>query len=213
LLTIWLKYMVKKEKDKSTEEKILDAARKVFVQKGLDGARMQDIADEAGINKALLHYYFRTKDKLFEMIFLETVGKIFPRFEMILLSDMDFFDKIRQIVSSYIEVIIHNPYLPLFVLNEMNKNPEFGIVDFFKVQRPVVIHRFMEDIEKEVSKGTIKAVSPAHLLVNMMSMCIFPFVAKPVINIMLDLDELQFRNMMEQRKRVVAEFIIESIKN
>jgi len=205
--------MVNKEKDKSTEEKILDAARKVFVQKGLDGARMQDIADEAGINKALLHYYFRTKDKLFEMIFLETVGKIFPRFEMILLSDMDFFDKIRQIVSSYIEVIIHNPYLPLFVLNEMNKNPEFGIVDFFKVQRPVVIHRFMEDIEKEVSKGTIKAVSPAHLLVNMMSMCIFPFVAKPVINIMLDLDELQFRNMMEQRKRVVAEFIIESIKN
>lgn len=205
--------MVNKEKDKSTEEKILDAARKVFVQKGLDGARMQDIADEAGINKALLHYYFRTKDKLFEMIFMETVGKIFPRFEMILLSDMDFFDKIRQIVSSYIEVIIHNPYLPLFVLNEMNKNPEFGIVDFFKVQRPVVIHRFMEDIEKEVSKGTIKAVSPAHLLVNMMSMCIFPFVAKPVINIMLDLDELQFRNMMEQRKRVVAEFIIESIKN
>ena len=213
MLTIWLKYMVNKEKDKSTEEKILDAARKVFVQKGLDGARMQDIADEAGINKALLHYYFRTKDKLFEMIFLETVGKIFPRFEMILLSDMDFFDKIRQIVSSYIEVIIHNPNLPLFVLNEMNKNPEFGIVDFFKVQRPVVIHRFMEDIEKEVSKGTIKAVSPAHLLVNMMSMCIFPFVAKPVINIMLDLDELQFRNMMEQRKRVVAEFIIESIKN
>ena len=213
MLTIWLKYMVKKEKDKSTEEKILDAARKVFVQKGLDGARMQDIADEAGINKALLHYYFRTKDKLFEMIFLETVGKIFPRFEMILLSDMDFFDKIRQIVSSYIEVIIHNPYLPLFVLNEMNKNPEFGIVDFFKIQRPIIIHRFMEDIEKEVRKGTIKAVSPAHLLVNMMSMCIFPFVAKPVINIMLDLDELQFRNMMEQRKRVVAEFIIESIKN
>jgi len=191
----------------------LDAARNVFIRKGLDGARMQDIADEAGINKALLHYYFRTKDKLFEMIFMETVGKIFPRFEMILLSDMDFFEKIRLIVSSYIEVIIHNPYLPLFVLNEMNKNPEFGIVDFFKVQRPVVIHRFMEDIEKEVSKGTIKAVSPAHLLVNMMSMCIFPFVAKPVINIMLDLDELQFRNMMEQRKRVVAEFIIESIKN
>jgi AcrR family transcriptional regulator len=205
--------MVNKEKDKSTEEKILDAARKVFVQKGLDGARMQDIADEAGINKALLHYYFRTKDKLFEMIFMETVGKIFPRFEMILLSDMDLFDKIRQIVSSYIEVIIHNPYLPLFVLNEMNKNPEFVIGDFFKVQRPIIIHRFMEDIEKEVSKGTIKAVSPAHLLVNMMSMCIFPFVAKPVINIMLDLDELQFRNMMEQRKRVVAEFIIESIKN
>ena len=205
--------MVNKEKDKSTEEKILDAARKVFVQKGLDGARMQDIADEAGINKALLHYYFRTKDKLFEMIFMETVGKIFPRFEMILLSDMDLFDKIRQIVSNYIEVIIHNPYLPLFVLNEMNKKSEFGIVDFFKVQRPLIIHRFMEDIEKEVSKGTIRPVSPAHLLVNMMSMCIFPFVAKPVINIMLDLDELQFRNMMEQRKRVVAEFIIESIKN
>ena len=141
--------MVNKEKDKSTEEKILDAARKVFVQKGLDGARMQDIADEAGINKALLHYYFRTKDKLFEMIFMETVGKIFPRFEMILLSDMDFFEKIRQIVSSYIEVIIHNPYLPLFVLNEMNKQPHSFLENIFGKNQPT-FENLVKQIDKEI---------------------------------------------------------------
>src|SRR5262245_51487236 len=70
LLTIWLNYMVKKKKDQPTEERIITAARKVFLSKGLAGARMQDIADEAGINKALLHYYFRSKEKLFDMIFM-----------------------------------------------------------------------------------------------------------------------------------------------
>src|SRR6185437_7301913 len=96
LLTIWLNSMVKNKKEKTAEEKILDAAKKVFVTKGMAGARMQDIADEAGINKALLHYYFRSKEKLFEMIFAEAAEKLFPKINAIFESDVPLFEKIER---------------------------------------------------------------------------------------------------------------------
>ncbi len=203
--------MVKKTKDQSTEEKILAAAKKVFVKKGMDGARMQDIADEAGINKALLHYYFRSKEKLFQVIFKEAAARLFPRINSILTSDLSLFEKIEQFTNDYIEVVIENPYLPLFVLNEMNKQPHSFIEKIFGGNPPQV-HLLAAQIEKEIKKGTIKKTSPAHLIVNMMSMCVFPFIGKPMIQIVMQLDELQFRNMMVQRKKIVSEFIIDSIK-
>lgn len=204
--------MVNKAKNRSTEEKILYAAKKVFLEKGLDGARMQDIADEAGINKALLHYYFRSKDKLFEVIFKETAGTLFPKFEMILISDIPFFDKIRKIVSSYLDLIVENPYLPLFVLNEMNRNNNLDLKNFFEQQRGAVVQKFVELVEKEITAKRIKKISPPQLLINMMSMCVFPFLAKPVISVLWQIDELQFKSLMIQRKRDIAEFVIESIK-
>ncbi|HMG13903.1 MAG TPA: helix-turn-helix domain-containing protein, partial [Saprospiraceae bacterium] len=89
----------------STEDKIIDAAKKVFLQQGYSGARMQDIADAAGINKALLHYYFRNKDKLFELIFLQCTQKMIPTINSVFDSDEDIFNKIRQFVSTYIEML------------------------------------------------------------------------------------------------------------
>jgi AcrR family transcriptional regulator len=204
--------MVNKTKDRSAEEKILAAAKKVFVEKGMDGARMQDIADEAGINKALLHYYFRNKEKLFQVIFKEATSRLFPRINTILTSDLPLFEKIRQFTNDYIEIVIENPYLPLFVLNEMNKQPHTFIEKIFE-GKPPQLHLLAQQIEKEINKGIIKKLRPADLIVNMMSMCIFPFIGKPMIQIVMQLDELQFRNMVEQRKKTVAEFIIDSIKN
>ena len=104
--------MVKKKIDQSTEQIILEAAKKVFVRKGMAGARMQDIADEAGINKALLHYYFRNKEKLFEMIFMEAAEKFFPRINAIFDSDQPLFEKIESFCEEYISVVMENPYLP-----------------------------------------------------------------------------------------------------
>ena len=98
--------MSKYKKDKTTEEKILEAARKVFVHKGMYGARMQDIADEAGINKALLHYYFKNKQKLFEEIFMEAAGQLFPRVNAIFVSEEPLFTKIEKFCD---EVIAANP--------------------------------------------------------------------------------------------------------
>jgi TetR/AcrR family transcriptional regulator len=111
------------KKDLNTEEKILAAARAVFMEKGMDGARMQDIADRAGINKALLHYYFRNKDKLFEMIFQDAMGRFMPRLADVIIADVDFFVKIEKMVSMYMDMLAQNPYLPQFVLNEVNRQP------------------------------------------------------------------------------------------
>jgi len=212
LLTNWLIIMVKARKDSNTEEKILIAARQVFIEKGLAGARMQDIADRAEINKAMLHYYFKNKDMLFEVIFRETAGKLFPHFEKLMESDLNFFDKIRSIVSSYIEMIIQNPYLPLFVMNEMNKNPEIGIKTFFEAQKPGFVKKFRESIEENMKAGLIQPINPIHLIMNIFSMCAFPFIAKPMIKLLTGLEDEQFKNLMEQRKVLVAEFIINSIR-
>jgi TetR/AcrR family transcriptional regulator len=212
LLTKWLITMASKRKDSNTEEKILSAARQVFIEKGLAGARMQDIADRAEINKAMLHYYFKNKEMLFEVIFRETAGKLFPHFDKLMESDLNFFDKIRSIVSSYIEMIIQNPYLPLFVMNEMNKNPQIGLKNFFEAQKPGFVKKFRESIEESVKNGLIQPINPIHLIMNMFSMCAFPFIAKPMISLLTGIEDDQFKNLMEQRKVLVAEFIIHSIK-
>ncbi len=212
MLTIRLNYMVKKSIDLSTEEKILQGARKVFMTKGMTGARMQDIADEAGINKSLLHYYFRDKDKLFEMIFLKEAQKFFPRINMIFESGIPLFEKIQRFVHEYIDEMQQNPYLPWFVLNEIHRDPENFLYKVWGKDNLPRPQKFLEQIEQEVKKGTIKRISPLHLLMNLLSMTIFPFVARPMMERNLGLDELQFRAVMEQRKQEIPKFIIDSIK-
>jgi TetR/AcrR family transcriptional regulator len=204
--------MTKKKKDSSTEEKILAAAKKVFVQKGMAGARMQDIADEAGINKALVHYYFSNKEKLFEVIFLEAAGKLFPKINAIFESDQPLFDKIRSFCEEYIDVVMDNPYLPLFVLYEINQDPAYFMKKLMPSGlRPNPMH-FIAQIEAEVKKGAIKPISPLQLMMNLISLTIFPFVAKPMIQANLGIDEWQFRAAMEQRKKEIPQFIIDAIK-
>lgn len=204
--------MVKKKKDQSTEDRILDAAKQVFVRKGMAGARMQDIADEAGINKALLHYYFRNKEKLFEVIFMEAAGKLFPRVNAIFSSDQPLFEKIESFCEEYIGMVMENPFLPMFVLNEINRDPDYFLRKVWAGKTKPNPGKFLEQIEKEIRKGTIKRISPVQLLMNLISMAIFPFVAAPMMQKNLGLDEKQFRILMEQRKKEIPKFIIEAIK-
>ncbi len=202
--------MKKKEQNTDTEAKILAAARKVFIEKGMAGARMQDIADEMGMNKALLHYYFKTKEQLFEVIFKETIAGFIPRLKALLVADISLQQKIEIFCGNYIQMAIENPFLPLFILNEMNKQPAQFVVKVFGGELPD-INKFTQQLEDEITARRIKPISPVHLIMNMMSMCIFPFIGKPVISAVLGLDELQFRLAMEQRKKEIPKFILNSI--
>ena len=195
-----------------TEKIILEAARLVFIRKGFDGARMQEIADEARINKALLHYYFRSKDKLFMAIFVDVIQAfISSSVKFIQDHGHSVFDKIRLFVEKYISLIQENPYLPGFILNELNQRPD-RLVGIFK-SSGLELDYFYSQIEKEVKEGKIEPVEPEHLLVNMISMCIFPFIGKPMINaIILSDSEKDFNLFIEERKKTVPEFIIDSIK-
>jgi AcrR family transcriptional regulator len=204
--------MVKKKKDDTTEEKILAAARKVFTSKGMAGARMQDIADEAGINKAMLHYYFRDKDKLFEVIFLEEANKFFPKINFIFESETPLFEKIELFVNEYIDEMLENPYLPWFIMNEANRDAEQFFAKIWSMTKHPKPFKLLEQIEKEIKKGTIKKIQPMHLLLNLLSMTIFPFIARPMIVKNLQLNNKQFDEIIEQRRKEIPKFIIDSIK-
>ena len=204
--------MVKVKKDSTTEGRLLAAAKKVFTTKGLAGARMQDIADEAGVNKAMLHYYFRDKDKLFEVIFLQEAEKFFPKINTIFESDLPLFEKIEQFVNEYIDEMVENPYLPWFILNELNRDADQFLSKIWDIKHRPNPAKLLQQIEKEVKKGTIKKVNPMHLLMNLLSMTIFPFIARPMIIRNFQLETIQFEQMIEQRRKEIPKFIIDSIK-
>ena len=204
--------MVKIKIDQTTEEAILAAARKVFTAKGMAGARMQDIADGAGINKSLLHYYFKNKEKLFEVIFLQEAEKFFPKINLIFQSDAPLFEKLEHFVNEYIDEMIENPYLPWFILNELNRDADQFLKKVWGLSARPKPAKFLEQMEKEIKKGTIKRINPVHLLMNLLSMTIFPFVAKPMLSRTLQINEVQFRQLMEQRRKEIPKFIIDSIK-
>lgn len=204
--------MIKESKnDKSTEQKILEAAKQVFMEKGIDGARMQDIADKAGINKALLHYYFRSKEKLFEMIFMEEARKFMPKVTSIMVSELTLFEKVEKFVGEYIDTLLQNPLLPIFILNEINRNPKEAIKKIFGNQRPPV-EKVDEHIAKLVKKGEIKPIKGFELMVNMVSMCIFPFLARPMVQWVTKTTDEEFVKLMELRKKTVVKFVLDSIK-
>ena len=198
-------------KDSSTEKRIVEAARRVFLKKGMAGARMQEIADEAGINKALLHYYFRNKEKLFEQIFGEVVLKISDGLKKIFESDMSVLERLTSIVDIYTDTLLENRYLPFFVLNEMNRNPE-KFAKLFEQQIVVHMKKLFIEIQMEVERGKIKKINPAHLLLNILALIIFPFAAYPVMQKIAP-DEFKpfFNNFLEDRKHEVKQFIIHAL--
>ncbi|KAA2239483.1 TetR/AcrR family transcriptional regulator [Chitinophaga agrisoli] len=197
--------------ERNTEEQIIAAAKKIFIQKGLAGARMQDIADEAGINKAMLHYYYRSKEKLFDIVFDEALGKLIQRLGQMIRTNMPLEDKIRGIVRSYIEGLVENPHIPLFVLNELQQQPELLITKFKSRPDFPDLHQFLVEIAKASEAGIIKKISPVQLLLNILGMCVFPFVAKPLLQGIVGVDEVQFRLIIEERKQFVGDFIMAAL--
>ncbi len=198
------------EIDINTEQLILEAARKVFTKKGFDGARMQEIADEAGINKALLHYYFRSKDNLFEAIFKEVLTSVFPRIISVLMSPVPLIQKIEQISINYIEMLKQNPDIAVFVFHEISRNPLRMVGNFKNAGADFRI--VSKQIEEEVQTGNIIPIKAEHLIANLISMCVFPFIAKPVFMGMMGMDDDAFLRFIEERKLVIPQTIIASIK-
>ena len=196
----------------STEEKILIAAKKIFTRKGYAAARMQEIADTAEINKGLLHYYFKSKEKLFRAVFEEAFAKLTREINYIFESDLSLFEKIEGFVNKYIDQMIDNPYLPAFVINELNQNQEAFIKDILgRKEKPNPL-KLITTIQAEVNKGTIRPINPVHLVLNMISMCVFPFVAKPLLQGVVNIDNETYMQMMDMRKKEIVDFIINAIE-
>ena len=197
-------------KKDSTEDKILEAAKNVFVTKGMEGARMQEIADEAGINKALLHYYFRSKERLFEAIFSEIFKFAFPKLSRIILSDAGIVSKIEQFVDAYIDILIKHPFIPGFVMKELNRDPSglFKLVVKFGLDpQPIFTH-----IQEAMDRGEIIQMKPQHLAANVVSMCIFPFAESPILCFVIFKDEIvALEAFYAERAEMIKKFVINAI--
>jgi len=200
-----------KTKDSNTEGKILSAAENIFQSKGMDGARMQEIADEAGINKAMLHYYYRSKQLLFEAVFNKAFSLLAPQLDAILNDHSSIEDKIKNFTSNYISFISKHPYLPNFILQELNRNQEFA-KKLQNNERFPSIDKFKNQVAIEVEKGILKPIKGEQLFINIMGLCLFPFVATPLIKVFLKISDKEYKQLIQDRKTEISDFIIQSIK-
>lgn len=164
------------EETRNTEQKIMEAAEGVFLTEGYAGARMQHIADKAGINKAMLHYYFRSKDKLFELILKHKMRQFVPQITHVLQDEqLSFLDKLDRFVLGYLDMLRKNPSIPLFILGTMNRNPHL-MIHFKQEFGPIIVQVMVE----EMRKGNIRTVNPHQFMLTLVGMCIFPFLARPI---------------------------------
>ena len=198
---------MKKTKDISTEERIKAAARKVFHQKGFAGTRTRDIAEEAGINHAMLNYYFRSKEKLFEMVMMETMAQFFKGVNLMLNDESTSLDeKIDLIVSNYVDLLLKEPELPTFILNEVRPNPQ-AFVEQNPIKEALTHSVLTRQYAEAVARGEITEPNLMQAILNVIGLVIFPFIAKPILTSIINIPEEQYKSLMLQRKTLIPQWI------
>jgi TetR/AcrR family transcriptional regulator len=205
--------------DGQTEQRILDAAHVVFVRRGTAGARMQDIAAAAGVNQALLHYYFRSKARLSEAVFRRAAGQLFPRVIEVMVSDAELEDKVRRVVELEIDHLSRTPYLPGYILSELAHHAErapqlistlMGMAP--EAVGPKVAKTLRRQIDARVRAGTMRPISPEQFMVNLISLCIFPFAARPMLMALFGMDQHGFERFTDKRRQELAAFFLRALR-
>ena len=196
----------------NTEEKVLSAARIVFHKSGYAGARMEEIAKVAGVNKALLNYYYRSKEKLFKQVFQEAFREFIQDVIKLLGSDLPLDMKIYKIVDFYTHMLLKNPDLPIFVLNEMREGPD-RLADVFLEYGNFPLDILEDQLTKAFEAGHIKSTSVYTFLMNLMSLTVFPFIVSPLMENLFKLEKDEFRQVIMERKKVLPEMIINTFKS
>lgn len=196
---------------KETEEQIFEAAERVFQRRGYAGARMQEIADEAGINKSMLHYYYRSKDKLFQKVFQEGMRQFFPVIFKVLSSDLAIVPKIEALVDAYYTMFRDRPHLPSFIIQEMNRHPE-RFKEFMQSTSFRMPEQFVKQIRAEMAAGTMRQMDVKEFLINTIGLCVFPLVARPMIEVVLDMNDDHFNAFLEKRKKELPKFILNAVQ-
>lgn len=202
---------VKNELDTSTEAKIKNAARVVFHKKGFAATRTRDIAEEAGMNLALLNYYFGSKEKLFDLIMMETMQGFFQSMAIVFNDEKTSLDeKVETIAERYIDLLLTEPDIPIFLLNELRENPK-EIGEKFSIKQIIMGSVFFKQWQQTMDDSQ-PAIHPLHFLVNLMSLVVFPFVGSPMVKMLGDLKQDEFNSMMTERKALIPVWIKAMLK-
>jgi AcrR family transcriptional regulator len=203
----------------TTEQRILDAAHAVFLRRGTAGARMHQIARQAGVNQALVHYYFRSKDRLAEAVFRRAALELLPAVIGVMASALAIEEKVERVVGLELDYLQRRPYLPAYVLSELNQHPERGrqLVAALTGMAPEDVRRKVlgtleGQITARVGCGTMRSIEPEQFFVNLIALCIFPFAARPLLMAVFGLDERGFARFIDRRRRELAAFFLRGLR-
>lgn len=197
--------------EQDVEIKIREAAKAVFFRKGMDGATMQEIADEAHICRTSLHYYFRNKEKLFIIIFAESLTRITPKFNEIIEMPIPMFQKVEMFVENYLNVLSENPLLPNLIVHEMSRDPQsvFNIIN----TKGIKLDKLLIQIEMEKQAGILRNFPIEHFVIDLIGMCVFPFLSKPLLDeYLFNNNEKIFQEFIQERKKIISGMIINFMK-
>ncbi len=199
------------KKKKSTQEKIINAARSLFLQKGIDGTSVRDIALKAGINVALLNYHFRSKENLFDTIFEQVITKYSPTLIEVSNSDLPLEKKVYHFIDAYSDLLIKTPQLVTFILSVLHRHPDkmIKMKIFTKLYNTEI---FSLQLIEEADKGNIKEVNPQHFFISIISLVAFPFAIRDIIIEKNDMDNKGFKAFINERKKLVYDMVMQSIK-
>ncbi len=185
-----------------TEKLIKDKAKILFFQKGFLNATTQEIADEAGVNRALIHYYFRSRDLMFDTILNETMLEKKDHVKSILSSTFPFREKIARYIDALVDYGLTYPYLDNFIINETARNPQ-KVKDFCTKQKVKSSDLINDQLEKEIKEGRISPISPEHFMVNLSSLCNYPLLAKDVLKTIHGMTDATYRKFLIERKKII----------
>jgi AcrR family transcriptional regulator len=193
-----------------TEQVILSAAREIFQEKGFTRTKMQEIADKAGINRALVHYYFRSKQKLFETIFKNALDEFIPQLVEVLNTDLPLKQRVTEFVTRTMDISLNNPSLPLFIVTEINRNPEAVVRDIL-LERNLDLDTFFHDLA-EIGKGRERTPNfYIHAFVSMISLTLYPFIGKTLITSFLGISDKDYPRFIEERKDEVISMVLKNL--
>jgi len=201
--------------EQSLEQNILEVAERLFLEKGFALTSTTEIAKEVGCNQALVHYYYRTKDNLFNVIFEQKFKLFFQGiFEMKSLGNMKFQDKLIYIIESHFDLLRKNPGIPSLILNELSRRPEQITILREKLHElpEKLIIELNEELQVEIEKGNVREISLIDLIVTMLSLNIALFIMLPVVEKALQWDEVQKEFMISHRRSENVDFILKSLR-
>ncbi|BDD02549.1 TetR/AcrR family transcriptional regulator [Aureibacter tunicatorum] len=195
------------QNSENTQNKILEAAKNEFFEKGFKGARMQAIADRASINKGLLHYYFKSKEKLFSKVFEESILIMWKELSLEFKEEQTFTDMLEQVIDKYLDTMKQNALLPKFIISEINEDPEIFIKRKELIVSTNMMQKLIKKHQESIEKGIIKPIPFLHIGMSIISLVSFPFLIKPLYKETIDKDEAEFAKFIEQRRTIIKSMI------
>lgn len=201
-------------KDSNTEQAILEAAEKEFLDKGYARTKTTEIAKRAGVNHAMLHYYFRTKENLFDMVFQQKTQVLATSISATFNNEMSFFDRLRTLTETHFDFLVDNPKILFFIYSEV-VNDEKRKAELVKIVSPkleLIIEKMTIAIDGELKKGTIRPITPFELLLNIISLNIMTFLAIPLLGVFDSEFPLEAKNMLKDRRESNVQFITNALK-